>query len=142
MSEVICGKCGTTHTRKPNAKGTQCVECRRKYDRERYKVTPERNAFKAEYAKKRKAELYVIAIKHKMANPCPCGESRHQALQFDHRDQSTKVSEVSSMIREMRPKAEVIAEIAKCDVVCVNCHTMKTAEQGGWYEGVDITLPD
>jgi len=67
-----------------------------------------------------------------------CGYDRHpQALQFAHRDPATKyrtatgrVVEPSDMIKgkyRSRYGFETIwAEIAKCDVLCANCHAELT----------------
>ncbi len=51
---------------------------------------------------------------------CPCGERDPAALDFHHRDRASKVynvSQIHSLSREI-----LNAEIAKCDVICSNCH--------------------
>lgn len=54
-----------------------------------------------------------------------CGFAGHiVAFQFDHLDPSTKVSEVATLIRISWEKA--LAEVAKCDLVCANCHAVRT----------------
>lgn len=45
-------------------------------------------------------------------------------MDFDHRDRSTKVADVSVLARSS--KAKCLAEIAKCDLVCANCHRIRT----------------
>jgi hypothetical protein len=50
-----------------------------------------------------------------------CGESHPATLDFHHRDPSTKSLEVSIMVWN-RTWKRVLAEIAKCDVICANCH--------------------
>jgi predicted HNH restriction endonuclease len=53
-----------------------------------------------------------------------CGEDDPIALDFHHRDPATKVGEVN--LHSSRPTAEVQRrlreEIAKCVVLCANCH--------------------
>lgn len=63
----------------------------------------------------------------KIAAGCTdCGFAGHpSALDFDHIDPATKVANVSSLIRR-RPWIQVAAEIAKCEVVCANCHRIRT----------------
>lgn len=65
----------------------------------------------------------IIKAKDK---PCmDCGvKYPSYVTQFDHRDPSTKVSAVSSMISCTMNK--LLLEIAKCDVVCANCHAERT----------------
>ena len=51
-------------------------------------------------------------------------------LEFDHlRD---KTSNVSYLIGSGQLK-RVKQEIAKCEVVCANCHRRRTARRGDWY---------
>jgi len=52
-----------------------------------------------------------------------CGyDDNSDALQFDHRPGTVKARTVASL-----SGAALIAEIAKCDVVCANCHAIRTA---------------
>ena len=51
-----------------------------------------------------------------------CGETRYELLEFHHIDPSTKIASVSDMLGTYgRPK--VIAEMAKCEVLCRDCHS-------------------
>ena len=54
--------------------------------------------------------------------PCQdCGERYPPyVMDFDHRDPTTKAAKVSSMHHTSVKR--LVAEIAKCDVVCANCH--------------------
>ncbi len=51
-----------------------------------------------------------------------CGESRPACLTFHHRDPSDKLLEVSILVTRHNKRERVLAEIAKCDVMCANCH--------------------
>jgi hypothetical protein len=62
-----------------------------------------------------------------------CGESDSVVLEFDHRDAATKVANVSRLMA-LHSWAKVRAEIAKCDLRCVNCHRKQTALQFGWMK--------
>jgi hypothetical protein len=48
----------------------------------------------------------------------------HYILEYDHLDPTTKVRAVSHLIEG--DKEKVLAEIAKCDLVCRNCHKART----------------
>jgi hypothetical protein len=51
-----------------------------------------------------------------------CGETFLAALEFHHRDPAEKLFTVSRAFNDGRSIQEVLEEIAKCDVVCANCH--------------------
>ena len=57
-----------------------------------------------------------------------CGiESKHPIYDLHHRDPSQKDFKVS---RSIRRKWEIIeAEIAKCDLLCSNCHRIRHATE-------------
>lgn len=61
--------------------------------------------------------------------PCDdCGKRYPPyVMQFDHRDPAQKKFNLSRS--DGKSKAAVLEEIAKCDVVCANCHAERTFEQ-------------
>lgn len=69
-----------------------------------------------------------------LGGKCPCGEYRLPCMEFDHRDPKTKLVNVSAMIRYAKryTEAEVKAEVDKCDLLCANCHRLKTSAR--WKE--------
>lgn len=66
---------------------------------------------------------YVMRLKD---NPCKdCGSKFiSAAMEFDHRPGEKKVFNISNARRHDLPR--VIAEIAKCDLVCACCHRLRT----------------
>jgi len=60
------------------------------------------------------------------SKPCAdCGSTFAQcSMDFDHRDPAQKVRGVTRMI--CGSTAKLLAEVAKCDVVCANCHRLRT----------------
>ena len=62
--------------------------------------------------------------------PCQdCGKSFPPcAMDFDHRDPTTKVAKISSMVY-CGSKQLLLDEMSKCDVVCAICHRIRTAKQ-------------
>jgi hypothetical protein len=48
-------------------------------------------------------------------------------MDFDHRDPAVKSFAIGPSLT--RNRAAVVAEIAKCDVVCANCHRLRTERQ-------------
>lgn len=71
----------------------------------------------------------------KLARGCvDCGYAEHPAaLDFDHRDREAKGAQWarrSFAANIERNWADLLTEIAKCDVRCANCHRIKSFEQG------------
>ena len=95
---------------------------RRWYENNR-EVYPEKNRRKKEY-------LREIMREHK-SKPCAdCGsEFPFYVMDFDHRDADEKCLSVSKMAQQMSVR-RLFDEIAKCDVVCANCHRIRTYERG------------
>lgn len=56
--------------------------------------------------------------------PCKdCGNCYHPvAMDFDHRPGEAKVKDVA----KMKTFAAIDAEVTKCDLVCSNCHRVRT----------------
>jgi L-lysine 2,3-aminomutase len=48
-------------------------------------------------------------------------------MDFDHLDDSEKLDDVSRLTRFTKKK--LLTEIAKCDVVCSNCHRERTHQR-------------
>lgn len=62
-----------------------------------------------------------IILKHLKGKSCmDCGYSNIIALEFDHRDPSTKCAAVVKLVNDCVSPVRIEAEIAKCDVVCAN----------------------
>jgi len=60
-----------------------------------------------------------------------CGEKDLTVLEFDHlRD---KTDSVSAMISQGKGWQTIQDEIAKCQVLCANCHRRKTAIDQQWF---------
>ena len=52
-----------------------------------------------------------------------CGENRSPALAFHHKNPNKKEMTISRMLRRCSKK-RIMEEIAKCDVLCHNCHAV------------------
>lgn len=110
-----------------------CKKCEAKKARERrtpelkkrYRQNDEENRLK------RKAALRKIADDAK--GPCAdCGIRYHPcAMDFHHIDSNTKHREVSKMIGLGASQENLRAEIAKCIVLCSNCHRVRHFKENG-----------
>ncbi|KKL20663.1 hypothetical protein LCGC14_2453200 [marine sediment metagenome] len=79
------------------------------------------------HAAHRRAGLRILA-EIKLKSGCvDCGYDGHTAaLDFDH-VRGEKIKDVSRMVTGSREK--LMAEIAKCEVRCANCHRIKTHDR-------------
>jgi hypothetical protein len=76
-----------------------------------------------EAAKRRKQRL--VALMHQAkAKPCAdCGQQfPYYVMDFDHRPGESKNRAYMYLVASQASQASLLAEIAKCDVVCANCH--------------------
>jgi hypothetical protein len=69
--------------------------------------------------------------------PCAdCGESFSPwVMDFDHRDPKTKSFALAAGHALLKPRDVLLAEIAKCDIVCANCHAIRTYN---WIKSEDV----
>jgi hypothetical protein len=49
-------------------------------------------------------------------------------MQWDHLPGTEKAAEVSNLLRRLC-KRRVLEEIAKCELVCANCHAVRTVSR-------------
>lgn len=87
-------------------------------------------ASKSPRARKRAAKWRLSQI-IKSDNGCiDCGYNKNPyALQFDHIDDNKKKN-VSDLIRSDYSWKTIKEEIDKCEVVCANCHAIRTKLRG------------
>ena len=103
-------------------------ECHRLYAKAHYVANRNDYLIKARIngaAARLRAREFVIA--YLRDHPCTdCGEGDLVVLQFDH-CRGDKEFDVTYMMSIGRSLRAIQAEIAKCDVVCANCHCRRTA---------------
>ncbi len=113
---------------------SSCAECFNAYRREHYRLNREdyirRNA---RLLRVRGREWLRRLWRYLVEHPCvDCGESDPVVLECDHADPRTKRQSVSFLARSGYPWKTVLAELAKCEVRCANCHRRRTALQFDW----------
>lgn len=69
---------------------------------------------------------YDIKKKHKCKL---CGNSDYRVLEFDHIDPTTKEFDISEGFKRGYSQDLILMEMAKCQVLCANCHRIKTFEK-------------
>ena len=115
-----------------------CKECYAKRSAEWYEENKDRqleNVRRNNQNYREKARTYVLA--YLLTHPCSsCGERDPRVLEFHH--EGDKESEVSRLMGRGASLDALQAEIAKCVVLCANCHRKLTADNRGWYKGKGV----
>lgn len=121
------------HVRSSSKDGRQgrCRECCKAWYRENAAV------HKARVLARNNAERHVLramVTEYLLSHPCvDCGETDVRCLEFDHRPGERKSGNVTTMLWAPAPRRSIVAEIAKCDVRCANCHRRCTVERGQFW---------
>lgn len=126
----LCGRCGVVkhldefHAWSRGNRQPWCKACRKAYDAAYHQRVRER---RKEQRRRRKVEILAWYRALKEAAPCvDCGRHfPHPAMQFDHLPGTEKRDDIGRLMRHSS-KGLVLAEIAKCELVCANCHAIRT----------------
>lgn len=81
-----------------------------------------------EIKRSRELRAFINALK---ARPCTDCTNKFPpiAMDFDHRDPDIKSAEISTLVGAGKPIEIILAEINKCDLVCANCHRVRTKKR-------------
>lgn len=147
MEMKVCTKCGPPAQPIENFawrhrdKGTRqpiCRTCQNAYNRMHYQTYRPKYIKKARLWSSNQSKVNAaFVIDYLRHHPCvDCGENDIVVLEFDHlRD---KLMDVSVLCRGGYSLGKVQLEIAKCEVVCANCHRRRTAKRAGSYRTLAI----
>jgi hypothetical protein len=138
-AEKKCRRCGELkpieefvwRRKAAGKRGPYCKHCRASYAQAHYAANRQLYIERARRRKQVVGEQRVAyLVEFLSAHPCvDCGESDPIVLEFDHL--ADKAFTIGEGLRD-RNWDSVLAEIAKCDVVCANCHRRRTARRGGF----------
>lgn len=148
LIEKECSKCKNTKpiveffwkNQVKNRRHSQCKECYRASRNPKEHYLKYRDEYLARannrrYAKMTENRLNLLEY-FKTHHCIVCGESNPIVLDFDHRDHKEKEYNISKMIATYNWNT-ILLEIEKCDVLCSNCHRIRTSKQfGWWYENI------
>lgn len=135
-----CSKCKLEKTaiefskNKTRADGLNswCKLCNKQFNKTWYKDNnPEhrRTIRERKNSYKNSAQRYVI--EYLLEHPCECcGETNPVVLEFDHIDSNTKSFNIGELTSRVVAKdlGKLKAEMEKCNVLCANCHRLKTSK--------------
>lgn len=75
----------------------------------------------------------TLLLAYLLDHPCiDCGEPDPVVLEFDH-VRGTKAANVSMLVFGLKRWETILEEIAKCEVVCANCHRRRTARRANSF---------
>jgi hypothetical protein len=125
-----CGLCRQApsvadfHASSRHGQQAWCKPCRQAYAAAHYQANKER---RQEQNKRRQAEFMAWYISLKADRPCAdCGQVFHPAaMQWDHLPGFEKKANLSLLARR-GGRQRVLDEIAKCELVCANCHAVRS----------------
>lgn len=101
-----------------------CKTCMNEAGKKNYQENKDRY-FKV--AKSRDAELDKLIFDQKNQPCADCGiKYPPYVMDFDHLEAETKEFNISGMRRRRMAFQKILDEISKCEVVCSNCHRMRT----------------
>lgn len=139
--DKTCYKCKESkplsdfHRNSTKADGYQnyCRVCAKVRNRAYYVATPERNTQRRASTERGRNRARILVWKYLEEHPCvDCGFDNPVALEFDH-VRGNKHEAISLMVTKGRTAEALLAEIAKCEVRCANCHRIVTAQRGNWW---------
>ena len=132
-----CPRCGETkpysefHRSRRRRDGLQsiCKSCRAVIDHERYERRCGGTRGRRQLWERGRRD-WLLGLK--AGRPCTdCARFfPPQVLQWDHLPGHPKLGDISTL--NTLSRLEVLAEVAKCELVCANCHAIRTFERAGW----------
>ena len=116
--------------RRIGQRDTYCRACRRAYGKEHYAANRQRYIDQAAARKDILARERVgFLLEYFKEHPCTdCGEADPIVLEFDHLGDKQFTIGATLLSRKWQT---ILDEIAKCEVVCANCHRRTTAKRRG-----------
>lgn len=125
-SRELSETCFQTNRARPDGKQRICATCQNNYSREHYAKNKEVYIAKArKWNAIQRGQLVALANARK-SQPCTdCGKSYPPyVMDFDHVS-GVKIDNVSMIARRGWSVKRLEDEMAKCEVVCANCHRIR-----------------
>ncbi len=132
--EKECTKCGTLkplaqfHLRGEGRRHSQCNACKAFATKLHYQRNKEAYVRRAKARKSALKDDFRKLVDDLKSHPCgDCGHSFPPfVMDFDHREGELKIDNVANLVASPHSMKKLLEEIAKCDLVCANCHRIRT----------------
>ncbi len=126
-----CSKCGLekstteffSNKKRKSGFDCYCKECRKIYSRKHYGM---QTKYYLNKTYRNKQRLKDVILDYKQGKKCcRCGFDNPIALDFHHRNPKDKEFSISKASIKGIGKEKLDKEIAKCDILCANCHRIE-----------------
>lgn len=136
MDELPLRRCGRCREWKPSeefhasqtGQFSYCRSCRNAYDRAYYKERGRAARLMRTRAHRGRARAWMASLKEGI--PChDCGGVFPVwVMHWDHLPEFEKLDDISMMVGS-RTRIAILDELKKCELVCGNCHVMRTVDR-------------
>ncbi len=114
---------------RPDGLQVYCKTCQSKVDSARYLKKKKHIRSRKKIYRKKIAQFFRDMKTGKKCSDCH-NSFHFAAMQWDHLPGMTKFSDVASLAGQGR-KLLALEEIKKCELVCANCHAVRTYKRTG-----------
>ena len=104
---------------------TDCKECTRIRLNKRYRTKEGFRSQRYIWNKKRRRRITQGMFQYLKDKECrDCGNKDMRVFEFDHL--KDKENSINEMLRKGWSWKNILKEVSKCDIVCANCHRIRT----------------
>jgi len=122
----LCKKCKVNPALQQSPFCVECKKERKLYDKDYFKQHVVAKTESAVELKRAVLKWYRALKDNKNCLDC-MGSYRFFQLDYDHvPGRGKKINDVSKLVRLGYAREKIIQEIQKCDLLCKNCHAMRT----------------
>lgn len=115
--------------RRDSLRQAHCKTCHSEYHRKHYLANKTKYIG---YARARQKRLRRFIVEYKTGKRCTDCKRKypHYVLQFDHLPGCVKKVHLANIHGRGWSLERIMEEIKKCDLVCANCHAVRTFKRG------------
>lgn len=115
---------------------SSCKACHKIARRKHHELNRQKNIQKAI---DRRQSIRDKIWEYRNTHPCvDCDFADPRTLQFDHLPGCDKEFDISQAAQRGFAWNKIQTEIDKCEVVCANCHAIRTHDRGGWVRNTTV----
>lgn len=105
-----------------------CLACHREMARDWYQRNKKKKKRDSRERSKTRRDVARDYVLSRLTECADCGETNKVVLEFDHVT-GVKIAGISYMARNGFSVEDIAMEMLKCEIVCSNCHRIRTAKR-------------